>query len=170
MRLLKIKFGRSGEKVDAFGLRFYGDFDSRIEHRGSFSEIITDPDFPPMTKNKRVTLWFIFEKIRPYNHVSGFLGELTSLLRKEGYVVVVSSIDGLVDTTSLDYEKKPERSFPNPNRMHGCNAANGFSITTEKAEAESKFSQKELVLIQDLAINFARTVYGRSLKVADVIN
>ncbi|PKN96178.1 MAG: hypothetical protein CVU43_22045 [Chloroflexi bacterium HGW-Chloroflexi-5] len=167
MKLLKIKFGLSGENVDAFGIRFYGEFDSRIEHRGSFSEILTDPDSPPMTKNKRVTLWFIFEKIRPYNRVSTLLGELMSLLKKEGYMVMVSSIDGLVDTTSLDYAKQPESSFPNPNRMHGFNAANGFSITIEKTDAELKFSQREIVVIQDLAIKFGQTVYGRSLKMAD---
>jgi len=62
MRVFKIKFGLSGENVDAFGIRFYGDFDGRIGHDGSFSEIFSDPDAPPVAEHERITLWFILRK------------------------------------------------------------------------------------------------------------
>lgn len=170
MKLLKIKFGITSERADAFGIRFYGDFESKLEYRGSFSEILADPDFTQLTKNKRITLWFIFEKIRPYNRVSDLLTELASMLMKEEYLIIVSSIDGLVDTTSLEYANKPESSFPDSGRMHGCNAANGFSITAEKTDVKLEFSQHEIEAIEKLAIKFGRTVYSRSLKIADIIN
>lgn len=47
MQVLKFKFGASGERVDAFGIRFFGDFDGRVEHGGTSSEILIDPDVPP---------------------------------------------------------------------------------------------------------------------------
>jgi len=170
MKVFKIKFGMSGDKVDAFGLRFYGDFADTVGHDGSFSEIFSDPDMPPFTEHKRITIWFIFEKIKPYDKVSDFLRELTSLLKTEGYALKVSSIDGLVDTTSRDYEDKPEHSYSNPYRMHGCNAANGFSITAEKTDAGPKFTQKDILVIQELAVKFGRKVYGQTLKLVDLRN
>ena len=154
----------SGEKVDAFGIRFYGDFESKIEHLGSFSEILSDPDLPPITKHKRITFWFTLENIRTYSKVSSHLSELTSILRKEGYAIMISSLDGLVDTTSPEYANKPESNFPVIDRMHGCNAASGFSITAEKTDAKPKFSLKEIEAIQELTAKFGKIVYGRALK------
>ena len=164
MQVLKFKFGMSGERVDAFGMRFFGDFGSRTGHGGPFSEILSDPDAPAMTKHPRVTLWFMFEKIRPYDKVSRLLDQLSAGLKKKGYTIKVSSIDGLVDTTSPDYADKPERRFPASCRMHGCNAAGGFSVTAEKTEAKLKFSSKEVAMIKEMTVKLGQTIYGRSLK------
>ena len=158
----------SGENVDAFGIRFYGDFDSRIGHDGSFSEIFSDPDAPPVAEHERITLWFIFEKIRPYDKVSDLIRQISAALKKKGYMIKVSSVDGLVDTTSQTYSNKPERHFPASYRMHGCNAATGFSITAEKVDAKLKFTVKEIVSIKELAVKFGQNIYGRTLKMVDV--
>jgi len=45
MRVLKIKFGASGEEVDAFGIRFYGDIDRKIAHLGHVGEMFSAPDW-----------------------------------------------------------------------------------------------------------------------------
>lgn len=164
MKVLKIKFGMNGEKVDAHGVRFFGDIDSRAMSLGIISEMISDPDVPPMIKHKRVTLWFIFNKIRAYKIVADYLGRLTAILRENGYTIIVSSLDELVDTTSLEYEGRPESKFPVSDRIHGYNAAGGFSVTAEKIDAKSKFTIREIETIQDLTINFSRSVYGRFLK------
>ena len=102
MNVLKIKFGMSGEKVDAFGIRFYGYFDSKIEHLGSISKIFSDPDVSPIIQYKRITLWFTLENIRSYNEVSDLLNGLMVILKKEGYAIVISSLDKLFDATSLE--------------------------------------------------------------------
>jgi hypothetical protein len=164
MKVLKMKYGRSGEKVDAFGIRFYADFASQTQCLGIINEIYPDPDVPPLTKNRRITLWFMLEEIRRYNDLSDYLDMLRSILRKEGFEIVISSIDNLVDTTSPVYTRKPESKFPASRRIHGYNAASGFSVTAEKTDAEPKFSIKEIETIQELAIKFGQTVYGRSLK------
>lgn len=164
MKVLKLKYGGKGEKVDAFGIRFYGDFNSKTQYLGIINEIFSDPDESPMTKNKRITLWFMLKEIHRYNDLSDYLDMLRGILRKEGYEVVLSSIDHLVDTTSPEYARKPESKFPAARRMHGYNAGSGFSITAEKASAQSEFSMKEIETIQGLVIKFGQTVYGRSLK------
>jgi hypothetical protein len=163
MKVLKMKFGMSGDKVDTHGVRFCGEFDSKVKHLGGISEMISDPDVSPMIKHKRVTFWFIFEKIYPYKKIINFLSQLMVRLRGEGYTIIVSSLDDLVDTTSPEYEGKPESKFPAPDRIHGYNAAGGFSVTAEKIDAKLKFSIEEIETIQELAIKFGHTVYGRSL-------
>jgi hypothetical protein len=168
MKILKIRFGASGEKVDAFGIRFYGNLDRKSEHLGSISEIFADPDTTPMVKNKRITLWFALEKIRPYEKVSDLLGVLLTRLKKEGYEIVISSFDELVDTSSPEFADKPESKFPASDRMHGYNATRGFSVTAEKNDAGSKFSLEEIEAIEDLASKFGRIVYGQSLSKVDV--
>ena len=170
MKVLKMNYGMSGKEVDAFGMRFYGDLDKRLEHLGSISEMMTDPDVPPMVKNKRVTLWFTLEKIRPYKRVSDLLGDLMSMIVSQGYTIIISSIDELVDTTSPQYRGKPESGFPPSDRMHGYNAASAFSVTAEKTDAKSLFSLEEIEAIQNLAIQFGRTVYGRFLPKVDKRN
>ena len=164
MEVLKIKFGVNGDKVDAFGIRFYGDIDSKVKHIGRVGEIFSDPDMSPMIKYQRITFWFTFEKICPYEKVSNLLSELIAKLRKEEYAIINSSVDDLVDTTSLEFENTPESKFPASDRMHGYNASGGFSITSEKKDNKSKFSIKEIEIIQELAIKFGRIVYGRFLR------
>jgi hypothetical protein len=164
MKVLKTKFGMSGEKVDSFGIRFYGDIDNTAKHLGHIGEMFSDPDMSPMIKHQRITLWFTFEKIRPYERGSNLLGELINRLRKEGHTIIVSSIDELVDTTLPEYEGTPESTFPAADRMHGYNATGGFSVTAEKENTEAKFSLKEIETIRELAIKFGRIVFGRSLK------
>lgn len=164
MQILKFKFGASGERVDAFGMRFFGDFDGRTGHGGTFSEILSDPDVPPMTTHQRVTIWFMFEKIRPYDKISRFLEQLSASLRKRGYTIKISSLDGLVDTTLPEYANKPERRFPASRRMHGCNAATGFSVTAEKTDAKLKFASKEITSVKEMAVKLGQEIYGRSLK------
>lgn len=164
MQVLKFKFGASGERVDAFGIRFFGDFDGRVEHGGTSSEILIDPDVPPMTTHQRVTLWFMFEKIRPYDKVSRMLDHLSAGLKNRGYTIKISSFDGLVDTTSPEYDNKPERRFPASRRMHGCNAATGFSVTAEKTDGKLKFSSKEIFSIKEVAVQLGQEIYGRPLK------
>jgi len=164
MKLLKMKFGISGDKTDAFGIRFYGDIDDRARHLGSIGEIFSDPDMLPMVKHRRITLWFKLEKIHPYIMVSNFLGDLTAGLKRAGYTILNSSIDELVDTTSNEYEGTPESRFPPSERMHSYNAAGGFSVTAEKTDNKLKFTIEEIETIQELAIIFSRRVYGRSLK------
>ncbi|HOE22072.1 MAG TPA: hypothetical protein PLE15_06605 [Smithellaceae bacterium] len=168
MQVLKFKFGASGDRVDAFGIRFFGDFDGRVGHGGTFSEILTDPDIPPMTTHQRVTLWFMFEKIRPYDKVARMLDHLTEGLKKRGYTIKLSSLDGLVDTTSPEYDSKPERRFPASRRMHGCNAATGFSVTAEKTDAKLKFSSKEISSVKEVAVQLGQEIYGRPLKMVSL--
>jgi hypothetical protein len=129
------------------------------------SEIFSDPDAAPMTTHQRVTIWFMFEKIRPYDKVAHFLDHLSTSLRKKGYAVKMSSLDGLVDTTSPEYTDKPERRFPASRRMHGCNAANGFSVTAEKSDDKLKFSSKEIAFVKEVAVKLGYEIYGRNLKV-----
>jgi len=163
MKVLKIKFGIGSDKNDAFGMRFYGDIDSKAKPLGSIGEIFSDPDVSPMIKNRRITLWFTFDKISPYSRVSNHLSALMGRLRKEGYTILNSSIDELVDTTSLEYEGTPESKFPPAERMHGYNAAGGFSVTAEKVDSMLIFSIEEIKSIQDIATVLGRKVYGRSL-------
>ena len=166
MKVLKMKFGKSGEKVDAHGVRLFGDFDSNAGHLGSISEMISDPDVSPMIKNKRVTLWFIFQKVRAYKNAANLLAQLTDILKKEGYTIIVSSLDELVDTTLPEYKGKPESRFPASDRIHGYNAAGGFSVTAEKTDAKSKFSIEEIETVEELAQKFGFNVYGRPLNKA----
>ncbi len=164
MLVLKMKYGISGELVDAFGIRFYGDIDGEARHLGSISTVLSDADMPPTIRNKRITLWFTLENIRPCGDVSDLLSELMARLKGNGYEIMLSSLDGLVDTTSPEYKDKPERSFPAYERMiHGYNATNGFSVTAEKTDAKPKFSMEEIGTIRELATEFGRIVYGRSL-------
>ena len=164
MKVLKLNFGMIGKKADTFGMRFYGDIDSDLGLIGSISEMISDPEVSPMIKHKRITLWFTFEKIHPYKKILDLLDDLKIMLRKEGYAIIISSIDELVDTTLPKYANMPECRFPPPDRMYGYNAARSFSVTAEKKDTKSKFSLDEIETIQVLAIKFGRTVYGRSLK------
>jgi hypothetical protein len=164
MKVLKMKFGISGDKTDAFGIRFYGDIDDRAKILGSIGEMFSDPDMSPMVKHRRITLWFTFEKIYPYAKVSNFLGDLTAGLKRAGYTILNSSVDELVDTTSQEFEGTPESKFPPSERMHSYNAAGGFSVTAEKTDSKLKFTVEEIETIQELAIIFGRRVYGRSLR------
>ncbi|MHB8910767.1 MAG: hypothetical protein ACYDAA_17980 [Syntrophales bacterium] len=168
MFVLKMKYGMNGEKVDAFGIRFYGDIDKDAGHLGTISQMLSDPDMPSMIKNKRVTLWFSLEKIRPCKDVSDFLSMLITRLKGYGYEIMISSLDNLVDTHSPEYSGKPESIFPAYERMiHGYNATGGFSVTAEKKDAESRISMIEIERIQKMAIEFGRLVYNRTLKKID---
>ena len=163
MKVMKIKFGKSGEKVDAFGIRFYGDLDDEGKQLGRVSEIFSDSDDANIIKNKRITLWFTFEKIHSYEKASQLLDDLVAGLRKEGYEIIFSSIDDLVDTNCLEYQGKPESSFPDSRRIHGYNAAGGFSATAEKRDDKLRFSFGEITTIQAFAKKFGKRAYGRSL-------
>ncbi len=166
MKVLKMKFGTSGEKADAFGIRFYGDLDRRLEDLGSISEMHSDPDMSAGVKHKKITLWFTLQELCPYKKVSDLLGALIALLRGKGYTIVISSIDGLADTTTPEYANRPEGKFPPSDRMHVYNASNGFSVTAEKSDAGLKFSLAEIESIQKAAMRFSRIVYGRVLEKA----
>jgi len=164
MKVLKMKFGMSGEKANAFGIRFYGDIGSEAKHLGRMGEMFSDPDMSPAIRHQRITLWFTFEKIRPYEKGSNLLNELITRLREVGYASIISSIDELADTTAPEYAGRPESKFPASERMHGYNATGGFSVTAEKKDSEAKFSIKEIETIQKVAMKFSRIVYGESLK------
>jgi len=164
MKVLKLNFGKRGKKVDAFGMRFYGDIDSEVGIIGSISEMVFDPDVPPMIQRKRITLWFNLEKLRPYKEISDLLDTLKLQLRREGYTIIVSALDELVDTTLPEYANRPESGFPPPDRMHCYNAASSFSVTAEKKDNLPKYSLEEIETLQVMAIKFGVTVYGRSLK------
>jgi len=159
-----MKFGMSGDKADAFGIRFYGNIDKQLESLGSLSNILYNQETPPFTEHKRITLWFTMEKLHPYERVSDLLGMLVNVIKREGYEVLISSIDELADTTTPEYTNKPEREFPTSNRMHGFNAAQGFSVTAEKNDLSAEFSREEIETIARLAVAFGRTVFGRELK------
>jgi hypothetical protein len=168
MFVLKMKYGMNGEKVDAFGIRFYGDIDKEAGNLGKISKMLSDPDVPSMIKHKRVTLWFTLEKIRPCRDVSDFLGKLIARLKGLGYEIMISSLDDLVDTKSPEYSDQPESEFPAYERkIHGYNATGGFSVTAEKKDADSKISMIEIERIQKLAMEFSQMVYNRSLKKID---
>ncbi len=164
MKVLKLNFGQRGNKVDAFGMRIYGDIDSEVGLIGSISEMVFDPDVPPMIQRKRITLWFNLEKLRPYKEISDMLDALKLQLRREGYTIIVSALDELVDTTLPEYANRPESSFPPPDRMHCYNAASSFSVTAEKKDNLSKYSLEEIETLQVMAIKFGVIVFGRSLK------
>ena len=161
MKVFKIKFGKSGEKADAFGIRFLGDFDGKMGQNGSFSEIISPPDSAPLITHQRITIWFTFERIRPYDTVSGFVRELSELLKEKDYIIKYSFIDGLFNTTLLDDANPPE-GFSDP-RDPG-NAATGFSVTAEKHSAKLKFTVNEIVSVSEAAAKLSRTIYGRNLE------
>ncbi len=163
MKVLKIKFGASGDKVDAYGIRFYGDIDNEVRHLGRISELFSDPDAQGMIGNKRITLWFTFEKIRSYERVSRLLDDLLAKLREAGYEIVFSSIDDLVDTTSFEYQGTPEGSFPDSKRVHGYNAAGGFSVTAEKRDGKTMFLLEEIDAVQKLSKKLGRIIYGKML-------
>ena len=163
MKIMKIKFGKSGDKVDAFGIRFYGDIDDAGKQLGRVSEIFSDSTDAGIIKNKRITLWFTFAKIHSYEKASKLLDDLVAGLRTEGYEIIFSSIDDLVDTTSLEYQGTPEGSFPNSQRIHGYNAAGGFSATAEKKDDKLRFSFGEIETIQEFAKKFGKMAYGRYL-------
>ena len=165
MIVLKMKYGMNGEKVDAFGVRIYGNIDRKAGGFGKISELQSDPDMPSVFKNKRITLWFAFENIRPCKDVSNLLIDLMAILKGNRYEIMISSLDDLVDTSSPEYKGKPESRFPAYERMiHGYNATSGFSVTAEKKDPKSKISMAEIETIQKMAVEFGRMVYGRSLK------
>jgi hypothetical protein len=168
MIVLKIKYGKNGEKVDTFGIRLYGDIDNKAKTLGKISNIQSDAYTPSMRKNRRITLWFSFQGIRPCKDVSNLLEELKRILQENGYEIIISSLDDLVDTTTPEYAGTPESRFPAYERMiHGYNATNGFSVTAEKNDAKSRISVADIESIQKMAVDFSRKVYGRSLKKAD---
>lgn len=168
MIVLKMKYGMNGEKVDAFGIRIYGNIDGNAGSLGKISKIQSDPEMPSRIENKRVTLWFSFEKIRPCKDVSNLLSESMARLKGKGYEIMISSLDDLVDTTSPEYAGKPESRFPAYERMiHGYNATSGFSVTAEKKDPKPKTSMAEIETIQRMATEFGQMVYGRSLKKVD---
>jgi hypothetical protein len=168
MIVLKMKYGMNGEKVDTFGIRFYGDIDREAGRLGKISQLLSDPDMPSAIKNNRITLWFALEKIRPCQDVSNLLSKLMARLKGNGYEIMISSLDDLVDTTSPEYAGKPESRFPPYERMiHGYNATRGFSVTAEKADPKSAVSVAEIETIQEMAVEFGRMVYNRSLKKVD---
>jgi hypothetical protein len=164
MKVLKMNFGAKGEKVDGFGIRFYGDIGSEVRHLGRIGEMFSDADMSHMISHKRITIWFTFERIRPYEKGSNLLSELITRLREVGYKSIISSIDELADTTTPEYKGRPESKFPAAERMHGYNATGGFSVTAEKKDTEPKYSVKEIETIQKLAMKFSRIVYGEPLK------
>ena len=168
MFVLKMKYGMNGEQVDAFGLRFYGEIDKDAERLGKISQMLSDPDMPSMIKNKRVTIWFTLEKIRPCKEVSDLLNNLVSRLKAYGYEIMISSLDDLVDTKSPEYSGQPESAFPAYERMiHGYNATGGFSVTAEKKDAAARISMMEVEKIQKMAVDFSWLVYNRALKRSD---
>lgn len=143
-------------------MRFYGEIDHDGKQLGRLGEIFSDANPSPM--NKRVTLWFTFGKIRSYDKVSALLDDLVAGLRLEGYEIVFSSIDDLVDTsTSPEFYNTPESKFPDSLRIHGCNAAGGFSVTAEKKENRSQFSVHEIKTIQNISIKSGMIIYGKAL-------
>jgi hypothetical protein len=163
MEVLKMNFGMSGKNIDEHGIRFYGNIDNKAKHLTGISELIPDPDVSPMIKYKRVTLWFMFENIRPYMEVIDLINDLEIRLKQKEYSVLASSLDNLVDTTSREYKGRPESKFAVPYRKRGYNAARGFSVTAEKMDAKAKFSILEIEKIKELAVRFGCIVYGRSL-------
>jgi len=161
MKVFKVKFGRSGENADAFGIRFLGDFDGKVGQKGSFSEIISAPGAAPMITHQRITIWFTFEKIRPYDDVTGFIRRLTELLKEKDYIVKYSFIDGLLNTTLLDDANQTKGLS---DQREPDNAASGFSVTAEKHSAKLKFTVNEIVSVSEAAAKLGRTIYGRNLE------
>ena len=161
MKVFKIKFGKSGENADAFGIRFLGDFDGKVGRDGSFSVIISAPDSAPLITHQRITIWFTFERIRPYDEVSGFIRRLSELLKEKDYIVKYSFIDGLFNTTLLDDANQPEYLS---DRKNNYNAAAGFSVTAEKQSAKLKFTINEIVSVGEAAAKLGRKIYGRNLE------
>lgn len=145
MIVLKIKYGENGDKVDAFGIRFYGDMDKKAKSLGKISDIQSDTDTPSVMKNRRITLWFAFQSIRPCKDVSNLLNALILKLKENGYETLISSLDDLIDTTAPEYAGTPESRFPPYERMiHGYNATNGFSVTAEKDDANRRYQLLKL--------------------------
>jgi hypothetical protein len=164
MKILKMKFGESGDNVDAHGIRFFGDFENEAYRLSQISEMISSNDIAPPTEQKKLTLWFIFKRILPYKSVAGLLDMLILRLQSEGYTIVVSFVEHLADTTSPEYKYRSENKFPTSDRMHGYNAAGGFSVTAEKKGAGTQFSVEEIESMQKLAMDHAQIVYGHTLK------
>ena len=158
-----MNFEMNEKNIDGQGIRFYGSIDNKAKQFTGISELIPDPDVLPMIQHKRVTLWFTFENIRPYTAIMDLIYELEIGLKQRAYTIIASSLDNLVDTTSYEYEGRPERNFPVPDVTRGYNAARGFSITAEKMDAEMKFSIIEIENIKEFAVKFGYIVYGRSL-------
>ncbi|HRS82332.1 MAG TPA: hypothetical protein P5238_02520 [Smithellaceae bacterium] len=161
MKVFKIKFGKSGEAADAFGIRFLGDFDDKVGQGGSFSVIISSPDSAPLVTHQRITIWFTFEKIRPYDDVTGFIRRLTELLKEKDYIVKYSFIDGLFNTTLLDRTNPAQKLSE---QKDADDAAAGFSVTAEKQSARLKFTVDEIVSVSEVAAKLGRTIYGRNLE------
>jgi len=161
MKVFKIKFGKSGENADAFGIRFLGDFDGKVGQNGSFSEIISAPDSTPLITHQRITIWFTFERIRPYDSVSGFVRQLSELLKEKDYIIKYSFIDGLLNTTLLDDANQPEGIS---DQRDPSDAASGFSVTAEKQSTKLKFTVNEIVSVSEAAAKLGRTIYGRNLE------
>ena len=167
MKVLKMRFGTAGgERVDAFGIRVYGDIDKKLETLRSISDMMSDADASAAVRHRKVTLWFTLQALRPYKKVSDLLDALTALLKERGYTIVVSSVDGLADTTTPEYRDRPEGKFPPSDRMHLYNASSGFSVTAEKTDPGLKYSPAEVEAVQKAALRFSRIVYGRTLEKA----
>lgn len=165
MKVMKIRFGKSGANVDGFGIRLYGDVDGDCAKLGSVSEIFSDTEPSHAIKSKRITVWFTFEKIRPYQGVSHFLDDVVQALKNDGYEIIYSSVDDLVDTSSPEYQGRPESLFPHSQRIHGYNAAGGFSVTAEKSVSTSiLFSYAEIEGILAILQKTGRIIYGKVLK------
>lgn len=161
MKVFKIKFGKSGENADAFGIRFLGDFDGKVGRDGSFSVIISAPDSAPLITHQRITIWFTFEKIRPYDAVTGFIRRLTELLQEKDYIVKYSFIDGLFNTILLD-DANPAQKLSG--RKDAEDVAAGFSVTAEKQSAKLKFSINEITSVSETAAKLGCTIYGKNLE------
>jgi len=161
MKVFKIKFGKSGEKADAFGIRFLGDFEGKVGRNGSFSEIIPAADSAPMIMHQRITIWFTFERVRPFDTVSGFVRQLTELLKEKDYIVKYSFIDGLFNTTVMN-DPNPTEGLSDQ-KVPG-NAAAGFSVTAEKQSAKLKFTANEIVSVGEAAAKLGLKIYGRKLE------
>jgi len=168
MDVLKVNFGMSEQKIDAHGIRFFGNIDGKAKHQTGISEFIADPDVSPMIKNKMVTLWYMFEKIRPYIEVSDMINDISVRLRQREYTIIASSLDDLVDTTTDEYKGRPESKFPVPYKKRGYNAARGFSVTAEKINGKPHFSHSEIEAIKELSVKIGYMIYGRNLDKVEI--
>ncbi|MEN6320314.1 MAG: hypothetical protein ABFD82_16375 [Syntrophaceae bacterium] len=168
MEVLKVNIGMSEKKIDAHGIRFFGNIDGKAKHQTGISELIQDPDVSPMIKHKRVTLWYMFENIRPYIEVSDMINDISVRLRQREYTIIPSSLDDLVDTTADEYKGRPESKFPVPYKKRGYNAARGFSVTAEKIDGKQKFSLSEIETIKELSVKIGHMIYGRNLDKVEI--
>jgi hypothetical protein len=150
------------EQVDTHQVRLCGNIprDVTLSNRLNVAHRSQELD---TVQHRRLTILFTVKKPRPYHVMSRFLDVLLAKLERNGFSILFSSLDGLVNISEYTRYSGTERydSIVSAiDKLRGFNAAGGFSVTAEMSNGSIRFTASEVNAVKSIIREMDILVYG----------